>query len=122
MRRGTMRVEDKSTSTRSGNIASIWSGCGEPNPGFPTDAVVSSFPPILVAVASCDCSVILVPCLRTMPESEFLFRCYSDPWSQRLSTTLGSRTERHPRIASHQEQRKSPTGEINVLAEIVKQS
>src|SRR3954451_7364474 len=26
-----------------------------------------------------DCSVILVPCPRTMPESEFLFRCYSDP-------------------------------------------
>ena len=26
----------------SGNIASIWSGCGEPNPGFPANAVVSS--------------------------------------------------------------------------------
>src|SRR3954471_7271141 len=26
-----------------------------------------------------DCSVILVPCPRTMPESEFLFRCYQNP-------------------------------------------
>ena len=42
MRRGTMRVEDTSTSTRSGNIALIWSGCGEPNPGFQANAVVSS--------------------------------------------------------------------------------
>jgi hypothetical protein len=51
MRRGTMRVEDKSTSTRSGNIASIWIGCGEPNPGFQANAVVSS---ILVAPRSAE--------------------------------------------------------------------
>ena len=32
----------KRTPTPSGNIASIWSGRGEPNPGFPANAVVSS--------------------------------------------------------------------------------
>src|SRR4051794_8230270 len=54
-------------------------GLHSPHPRQTIHSVAHSQAPCLVAVASCDCSVILVPCPRTMPESEFLFRCYSDP-------------------------------------------